>query len=143
MKFFSNRPKSDFVENDNWQKLYILTEHWKSDLLFYKDDLKFLRHLEDKYFLWIEAQTDLENIRKVGESILKDTRDCDDLLERVDKHLVHLSVLMSTKDNDNQKEFRTEHMELEEAIFQFIENMRGNRRQLFKVIEFDVETAKL
>ncbi|ADV50234.1 hypothetical protein I2486_14620 [Cellulophaga sp. E16_2] len=143
MKFFRNRPKGDFIENGNLQELYILTEHWKSDLLFYRDDLKFLRHLEDKYFLWIKAQTDLENIRKAGESILKDTRDCDDLLERVDQHLVQLSVLINETEKHNQKEFRTEHMELEETISQFIENTRENRRQLFKVIEFDVETNTL
>lgn len=143
MKFFRNRPKGEFMQNRNWQELFMLAERWKSDLLFYKDDLKFLRHLEDKYFLWIEAQTDLENIRKAGESILKDTRDCDELLELVDKHLAHLSTLISETEKQNQKEFRAEHLELKEAVSQFIENTKENRRQLFKVIEFDVETAKL
>mgnify|MGYP003643072048 FL=1 len=143
MENFRSRPKGNFIENGNWQELYVLTEHWKSDLLFYKDDLKFLRHLEDKYFLWITAQVNLENIRRAGENILKDTRDCDDLLKRVDKHLSDLSVIIDKSENQDQKAFREEHKELEEDIAQIVENTRKNRRQLFKVIEYDVEVDKL
>ncbi|SIS53249.1 hypothetical protein SAMN05421766_102594 [Zobellia uliginosa] len=143
MDNFRCRPKGDFIEKGNWQELYVLTEHWKSDLLFYRDDLKFLRHLEDKYFLWIKAEADLENIRRVGESILKDTRDCDQLLERVDTHLSHLSNIIGNPESQDEKAFREEHAELEEDMAEFVKNVRENRRRLFKVVEYDVEMDKL
>ncbi|CAM4269314.1 MULTISPECIES: hypothetical protein [Zobellia] len=143
MENFRIRPKGDFIENGDWQELYILTEHWKSDLLFYKDDLKFLRHLEDKYFLWIKAQADLDNIRRAGESILKDSRDCDELLERVGKHLSHIAAIIDNPEKQNYKTFRVEHNELEEEVTKFIRNTRRNRRELFKVIEIDVEVDKM
>jgi hypothetical protein len=56
MRNFINRPKDDCIREADWQKLYILTEHWKSDLLFYKQDLKFLHHFIDKYFLRISKR---------------------------------------------------------------------------------------
>lgn len=45
MENFSLRPKGDFTWSAEYQQLYILTEHWESDLQFYKDDLQFLHHL--------------------------------------------------------------------------------------------------
>jgi hypothetical protein len=142
MEYLRSRPKGDFIDNGSLQELYILTEHWQSELLFYKDDLKFLRHLEDKYFSWTTAQVNLENIRRVGESILKDTRDCDDLLQSIKKHLSYLAQIIDNDENQDLKMFRSEHKELEEDIVQFIANTKNNRRQLFKVIEFDVTADK-
>jgi len=42
MNNFRNRPKYNYIHEADWQQLIILTEHWKSDLLFYKDDIRFL-----------------------------------------------------------------------------------------------------
>lgn len=47
------RPKGDFSWTAEYQQLYILSEHWLSELQFYKDELKFLNHLIDKYFIKI------------------------------------------------------------------------------------------
>ncbi|MFK5973327.1 MAG: hypothetical protein QM485_08600 [Flavobacteriaceae bacterium] len=62
MNDFRKRPKDNFIQETNCQELYVLTNHWKSDLLFYKDDLIFLHHLIDKYFIWI---TKKDNLTKV------------------------------------------------------------------------------
>jgi hypothetical protein len=59
MNDFRNRPKDNYIHEADLQKLDILKEHWKSGLLFYKDDLKFLHHLINKCFLWISKK---ENI---------------------------------------------------------------------------------
>ncbi len=53
MSSFRSRPKDRYIEEGDWQPLYVLTEHWKSDLSFYAEDLKFLAHLIDNYFMWI------------------------------------------------------------------------------------------
>ena len=142
MEYLRSRPKGDFIDEGSLEELYILTEHWQSELLFYKDDLKFLRHLEDKYFTWTTAKVNLDNITRVGESILKDTRDCDELLQRIKKHLAYLAQIIDDSEHQDIKSFRSEHQELEEDIVQFIANTKNNRRQLFKVIEFDVDADK-
>ena len=38
MNEYRMRPKDSYLQNSQWQELYVLTQHWKSDLLFYKDD---------------------------------------------------------------------------------------------------------
>ena len=53
MSTHSNNPDGTSFEYENCKELYILTKHWKSDLEFYKDDLRFLHNLVDKYLIWI------------------------------------------------------------------------------------------
>lgn len=139
MESFRSRPKSNYIQNSKWQELYILTEHWKSDLLFYKDDLRFLRHLVDKYFIWITDQDNLDDVSRVGEGILKATRECDEFLVRIDEHLSHLA---NSTENDS-KRFRTEHEELEDKIAEFIKRVRQHRAQLFKITEYVIDSEKL
>lgn len=142
MEKFRNEQKEDAIQDSELQNLYALTERWKTDLLFYRDDLKFLRHLEDKYFLWIKAETDLEGIRIVGESILKDSRDCDELLQAVDKHLFELAQIIEESLNTDQSIFIERHAELEADIAQFVKNSRENRKQLFKISEYAISANK-
>ena len=49
MKDFRIRPKDNYINEASWEQLYVLTEHWKSDLVFYHKDLRFLHLLIDKY----------------------------------------------------------------------------------------------
>jgi hypothetical protein len=143
MENFRSRPKGNYIQKSRWQELYALSEHWKSDLLFYKDDLKFLRHLVDKYFIWLKGQDNLEGIRSVGEEILTRTRECDDLLDLVNKQLSHPPMGMEEPLKYDSKEFRTKHAELEDDIAQFIKNARENRIQLFKITEYVMDSENL
>lgn len=144
MENFRSRPKGNFIRKSRWQELYALTEHWKSDLLFYRDDLKFLRHLVDKYFIWIKGQDNLEGISRVGEQILTRTRECDELLEMVNKQMAHLPKGMEEAlIRYDSKEFRTKNAELEDEIARFIKNVRENRVQLFKITEYAMDSENL
>ncbi len=71
MNDFRNRPKYNYIHEADWQKLYLLTELWKSDLLFYKDDLKFLYHLIDKYFLRISKRENIDMVQEIEVNLLK------------------------------------------------------------------------
>lgn len=143
MENFRSRPKGDYIANSKLQELYTLTEHWKSDLLFYRDDLKFLRHLVDNYFIWIKNQENLESVRKVGEAILKSSRECDELRENVNKHLSHLAGIIDESIKNDSKKFRTEHGELEDDIARFIKNVRNNRKHLFTITEYIMDSESL
>ena len=76
MNDFRNRPKDNYIQKADWQKLYILTEHWKSDLSFYKDDLRFLHHLIDKYFLWISKKENIDMMQNIEINLLKVDKKC-------------------------------------------------------------------
>lgn len=137
------RPKADFIQETDWKELYVLTNHWKSDLLFYKDDLVFLHHLIVKYFIWIAHEDNLEEVRKVANGILQDTKSCDSLLEKVNEPLSHLASLIEESFKHNSGEFRDEHQELEDEISVFVKTVRKNRKQLFKVTGYVLESEQL
>lgn len=134
--------KGDVIQDGEWQALYTLTKHWKSDLLFYRDDLKFLRHLEDTYFLWIKAEDHLESMRKIGEKILRDTRVCNELLQEVDKHLNHLAQIVEGLHNNDQRMVKRMHTELKDDVAKFVKNTRESRKQLFKITEYAMVKIK-
>ncbi|WP_372767671.1 hypothetical protein [Lutibacter sp.] len=140
MSDLRNRPNGTYIFDANWEELYILTKHWKSDLLFYKDDLKFLNHLIDKYFIWISKKEDSDAVRSIGKSIVKTNKLCSDLLKRVEKHLTHLTNLIEDPFKYDSHQFRTEHQQLEDDITNFVKTFRDNRKEVFEVTSLVVES---
>ena len=65
MSTYSSTSGTTSPEKANWQELYILSKHWKSDLEFFKDDLRFLHHLVDKYIIWITKKENLEMVTAI------------------------------------------------------------------------------
>lgn len=140
MSDFRNRPNGNYLFNANWDELYLLTKHWKSDLQFYKDDLKFLNHLIDKYFIWISKKEDVDAVRKIGKSIDETNEKCSDLLKQAEKHLGHLTKLIENPFKYDTQQFRTEHQQLEDDITNFIKTFRTNRKEVFEVTEHIIES---
>lgn len=143
MENLSSTPNGEDKVNAKWQKWYILAEHWKTDLLFYRDDLKFLHDLMDKYFIWITKKEDLKKVSKTAQNILNDKRECEELLEKVEKHISHLSKIIDNSFKDNGEILRSEHKALEDEIALFIKKVRKNRTQVFSVTEYLLDNEKL
>lgn len=140
MSDFRNRPIGTYIFEANWEELYVLAKHWKSDLLFYKDDLKFLDHLIDKYFIWISNKKDVDAVRKIDNSILETAKKCSDLLKRVEEHSTHLAGLMEDPFKYDSHQFRTEHQQLEDDVTNFVKVFRNNRKDVFEVTSLVVES---
>lgn len=143
MSDFRTRPKDNFIMETDWRKLHVLTNHWKSDLLFYLDDLRFLQHLIDKYFIWITQKDNLREVQQMGRAIFDHTKECKLLLEKLDKHLSHLANVMDEPLKNGSDTFREEHQELEDRIAKFIKAVRENRKKLFSVTERVVDSEQL
>lgn len=140
MSDFRNRPNGTYILDANWEELYILTKHWKSDLLFYRDDLIFLDNLIDKYLIWISNKKDSEAVRNIDNSILKIAKKCTDLLQRIDKHLTHLANLMEDPFKYDSHKFRAEHQQLEDDITNFVKALRTNRKEVFEVTKMVIDS---
>lgn len=138
-----SRPNGNYIFDSSWQDLHILTKHWKSDLLFYKDDLRFLDDLIDKYIIWISKEDDLESVRNIRKRIVKTTKECDLLLQGINKHLKHIEGLMEDPFKYDSHNFRTEHQQLENDITIFLKTFRANRKEVFKVTEHLIESDEL
>lgn len=143
MENSNSTPKDNDIVNMDWQALFVLAEHWKSDLLFYRDDLNFLHHLLDKYFIWITKKDDLEKVSKTARDMLNDKWECEALLERVHKHSSHLANSIDNSIKNDGEILRKEHKQLEDDIALFIKKVRKNRTQVFAVTEHLMDNEKL
>lgn len=134
------RPKGDFTWTAEYQQLYVLTEHWLSDLEFYKSELRFLSHLIDKYFIRITHKENLDEVRSLVGDLTKIGSQCHLISEKAVKHLGHLSELIDDSFKYDSHVFRTEHEELENSIASFVKQFREVKAAVFTVSEDVIET---
>lgn len=139
MENLSIRPKGDFTWTAEYQQLYILTEHWLSDLQFYKGELKFLNHLFDKYFIMIVHKENLDEIRELASYLSNVSEQCDILIERTTEHLHHLSELIDDPFKYDSNKFRNEHENLENKMAALVKQFREVKTEVFTVSEDVIE----
>jgi len=143
MSDFRSRPKDNYIQEADWQKLYTLTENWKSDLEFYNDDLKFLHHLIDKYFMWISKKENIDMVREIELGLLEMDNRCGALLNRANKHLHHLAELIDNPFAYDSHKFRTEHQQLEDYLIKFVKDFRKNRKEVFTITEHVIDGEEM
>ena len=127
----------------DWQELYVLTEHWRSDLEFYKDDLRFLHHLVDKYFIWITKSENLEMVKEIMIQIQDLEKQCKDLMEGVKGHLHNLAQLANESNKPSLSEITDDHVVLETTIYNFVKDFRANRKEVFRITEYIIDSEEL
>ncbi|MGO4919587.1 hypothetical protein [Maribacter spongiicola] len=135
MSNYRNRPKDNYIHESDWKSLYALTEHWKSDMAFYNEDLKFLHHLIDKYFMWIAKKDNIDMVREIEVSLIDTDKKCDTLAKQIDRHLHHLAELIDNPFAYDSHTFRTEHEQLEDDLTLFVKQFRANRKEVFAITE--------
>ncbi|MGI9550235.1 MAG: hypothetical protein ACR2MT_03470 [Aurantibacter sp.] len=133
----------EFLKDGPWKELYILTEHWRSDLQFYHDDLRFLHHLIDKYFMWIAKTENLDLVRELKKGLFDLNKKSNDLLEKVNKHLIQLGHVVDDPNIGDAGIIKTEHEHLEEEFADFIKSFRQNRKEVFAITEYVIDSEEL
>ncbi len=126
-----------------WDEVYVLTDHWKSDLAFYKDDLQFLHHLVDKYIIWITKEENLGMVREIMQNINELERRCEELLASVGEHMRGIGVQIDRPGAGGETELKDRHHELEGKISLFIKDFRANRKEVFRITEYVMDSEHL
>ena len=140
---YRKRPKVTYMEEATWEELYSLTKLWKADIEFYKDDSMFLHHLMDKYFIWIIEKDATQVVKTLQDNLKKIDEKCQDLLDRIDKHLIQLAYLVEQPKREEGRIFRLEHSHLEDEFHEFTAFFRGNRMAIFTAVEGVVLNEKV
>lgn len=143
MSEFRYRPKDDYIQETNWESLYVLTEHWISDLRFYEDDLKFFRNLIDKYFIWINEKEHQLEVEKIRHAVIELSKRASEIQKKTLKHLGNLASIIKEPFSHDSDKFRDEHQVLEDEISDFIKTCRNQRKDVFAVIEHVVDNERL
>ena len=127
----------------NWQELYILTDHWKSDLNFYKDDLRFLHHLIDKYIIWITKDDNLNMVNDIKKNLFEIRKKSMDLMKEVTTHLRNLGLMVENPVQSSNPQFIEDHEALEDKISKFVKLFRSNRKEVFNITEYIIDSEEL
>jgi len=143
MSNYRNRPKGKYIQEANWEELYILTQYWKSDLEFYKDDLRFLHHLVDKYIIWITKKENLDMVKEIKLNLYHIRRQCKDLVQKIAEHLIHIGHLVENPEKEDADYFKKEHENLEDDISSFVKRFRANRKEVFSITEYIIDSEEL
>ena len=143
MSLKNNDKELDFLKDGPWDELYVLTQHWLSDLQFYRDDLRFLHHLIDKYFMWITKPENLVLVKELRLDLSELNYKTDDLLKKIQKHMIQLGRLVENSNLGDAGVVKTEHEHLEEEISDFVKAFRKNRKEVFTLIEYIIDSEEL
>ena len=138
-----NSKTNSSVPQEQWTELYILTEHWKSDLEFYKEDLLFLHHIIDKYFMWITKPENLDMVKEIKKELFNTKSNNRKLLEEVQKHMSQLGHLVEEANSEDQEFVKKQHLRLEDALRDFVKSFRKNRKEIFKITEYVIDSEHL
>ncbi len=133
----------DLAADPKWQELYVLTEHWQSDLEFYKDDLRFLHHLVDKYVIWITKSENLEMVKEIMLSVLDLQKRCLQMIDSVAEHKHNLASLEKDATRERWEKVMNDHEEMENAIYKFVKEFRANRKEVFRITEYVIDSEQL
>ena len=143
MKELRLRPKANYFEEADWEELYVLGEHWKSDLEFYNDELTFLNHLIGKYFVWLIKDDHIQQVEKTSAKLSKLQQRRTDISQLINKHLAHIEGFIENPFTHNEQDFRKEHQKLEDNIVSFVKDFKTLKKEIFSITEKVLEAEKL
>ena len=118
----SNPPEKE------WAGLFILAEHWQSDLKFYADESQFLRSLIDKYFMWLIDEKYIDSTKKLATRLMKLEKRRSQMENSVAEHLKHLANLIQNPFPYDAQAFRDEHGGLEILLTDLSEGFPNHKK---------------
>lgn len=129
-------------EGKVWESFYVLAQHWKSDLKFYNDELRFLKSLIDKYFIWLLEDKNIKNTRIVANKLTQLNKRCSELDQKVRNHKKHLAALIENPFPHNAQEYKDEHLTLESSLSEFLKDFRKAKNEVFRLTKQVIESEK-
>lgn len=135
-----NNNKKIILHTRTWEDLYICGETWEDELLFEKDEIRFLHDLVSKHLLSIIAAGDYKKVQELSNRLTSLSLRTDDLLKKIKQHLSTLSVLMEGVFED--EEIMDNHQSLQKFVHRYVRDIRQMKSEAFKLIERVVRSEK-
>jgi len=129
------RPRSNYLHSANWQELYLLTKHWKSDLKFANYEINFFKGLVDKYFIWVKDKDHITQVQHLANILVHLTSELENIDMAITKHLNYIRLFINSNFSRDEEAFRVEHAMLEDKIVGFTNALRETKREIFNLTE--------
>jgi hypothetical protein len=137
------RPKGNYSNKAELGQLCALAGFWRSEIAFYKDELRFFKSLADKYMIWLTRASVMKLMGETSAQITTLSIESESLSERVEAHCKDLTRIEENSSKEDEDWFRQEHGILEEDIADFVSSVRKLKAKLFSDVEKVIDTEKL
>ncbi len=123
-----------------WEDMYHQTEEWKSELLFYKDEVHFFKDMLSKYF--IQLMENLEKTKSLNDALdqLESMRAA--LNKKVEVHLGSLAEHFSGPFVMLDPIYIDQHHQLKVDMSAFNKQFRKTKKVVFKHIDLILKDEK-
>ncbi|MEQ6118476.1 hypothetical protein [Reichenbachiella sp. MALMAid0571] len=135
--------KSYDIHTANWQDLYLMTEQWKDDMDFFKDELHFLHDLIGKYFIWMTKGEVLSKVQQMDNHMAEITKQREILSAKIDKHLGNLGMMIEDAFRRDHQIFRDEHATLEDSVNAYFKAFREVKKEVFAIAKDVMKSEKM
>jgi hypothetical protein len=137
------RPKGEYLHTATWEELYTLSDHWKSDMAFYGDEIRFFHKLIDKFFIWLTQDESIGKTQALASRLSDLNKRFEKISERINRHQADIGLLMENAFKESESEFRNEHVGLEEDLSAFAKEFRETKKEVFAISDKVIESEKL
>ncbi|AGA80145.1 hypothetical protein [Echinicola vietnamensis] len=133
--FGDQKESSNVHQNgDLSTEFYALGEHWRSDLAFYQDEIRFLKELMAGYFHHFLEDLDFNFSRKIENRLAILDRRREEVDDKVSRQLHEISQGCYTGRPVSREVFRRQE-ELEALVALFAKDFRILKKQIFRLTE--------
>jgi hypothetical protein len=122
--------------------MFIIGEHWKSDVEFFNEELDFLRRLVDKHYSTLVDEANMERTKSLISMLGETQKRSDILLQDVQSHMTHVSALFENPFAHDAQECKDEHENLETRVANFSRDFRSVKREAFALGKLAIESEK-
>lgn len=122
--------------------MFVIAEHWRSDLDFYLDELNFFRALLDKYLLILIDEKRIDSTRHLVAGLKQFERERLTLESEVKHHMSQLTNLIQNPFAQESQVSLKMHAKLESAVTDFMKSFKAVKKEVFTLSEKAMESEK-
>lgn len=137
------RPDDDFIGHAKLEELYVLTEHWLSDMEFYKEELRFFIHLVDRYFILLLKEEHINKAQIIVSNIRALERSSERITLQMKEHIKDIEEFYEYTEGYDDAQFRTDHADLEQEFVDFVQSITELKQDVFAISRRMIEIEKL
>lgn len=142
MDNFRYRPKDNFIQEASLDDLLALTKNWESDLIFYKNDLKFLQQLIEVHSVKLLLYEGANEFRDLQNDIQIAIVQCEILLKQTPVFTKHLTHQIDKPHKYDTHILRNNYELFEDDYSQYIETVKIIRLLAFSMLKSILEEEK-
>lgn len=129
------RPTGKYMQEAGLEDIHALTRHWKTDLEFYRSEIRFLSDLISKYAALMITNDHVTRVKALEQRLSNNESRLNVLEDTVVKHLNYINDLLEGVVRISDSAFRLEQARLENELAVFANELRDTKREIFAASE--------